>query len=44
MTPEDGSYELQQSNNVKGSSLCTWRLAIEKEIEKFKADGVTLDI
>lgn len=44
MTPENGGYELEEGDDIKGSGLCTWWLAVEQEIEEFEADGMTLDI
>lgn len=44
MTPENGGYELEEGDDVKGTGLCAWRFAVEEEIEEFEADGVALDV
>ncbi len=44
MSPEDGSDELEEGDDVEGTGLCPWGFAVEEEIEKLQAYRVTLDI
>lgn len=29
MTPQNGGYELEKGDDIKGSGLCTWWFAVE---------------
>lgn len=44
MPPENGGYELEESDDVEGSGLGSWWFAVEEEIKEFKTYGMTLDI
>jgi len=44
VSPEDSSYELEQGDDVKRPGLGSWGLAVEEEVEEFKAYRVALYI
>lgn len=42
MLPKCCGYELQKGDDVEGSELGAWGFAVEKEVEEFEADRMTL--
>jgi len=44
MSPEDGSNELQEGDDVEGPNLGARGLAVEEEVEELQADGMALNV